>query len=339
MLLGRKPMTNLDCILKSRDITLLTKVHLVKAVVFPVIRYRCESWTRKKAECQRIDAFELWCWRRLLRVPWTARRPNQSILKEIIPEYSLEGLMLKLQFFGHLMQRTDSSEKILMLTKIERSRRGRQGMRWLDDITNSMDMSLSKLQGVGDGQGSLVRCSPWGRKESDTTEWLNWYSFSPFLPFLFFYQHPGVNSFTQTFISPCYQLLLRSFPTPSPSIGMSPSPTLDPDLSGFPRSSRYKRTWFTCNISRYWGSVSTEVATAFKDTKSCFSYLYCDMYHSTAMIKYICAFFFKSKKKNITNPLLVKDLNVTTNSETTSLSLASTFLSPPPGGATILTSW
>ena len=142
-------MTNLDSMLKSRDITLPTKVHLVKAMVFPVVMYRCKSWTMKKAECQKIDAFELWCWRRLLRVPWTARRSNQSILKEISPEYSLEGLMLKLklQYFCHLMRRSDSFEKTLMLGKIEgRRRRGRQRIRWLDSITDSMDMSLSKLQ-------------------------------------------------------------------------------------------------------------------------------------------------------------------------------------------------
>ena len=141
-------MTNLDSILKSREITLPTKVHLVKAMVFPVVMYGCESWTIKKAERRRIDAFELWCWRRLLRVPWTARRSNQSILKEISPEYSLEGLMLKLklQYFGHLMQRSDSFEKSLMLGKIEGGRiRGRQKMRWLDGITDSTDMSLSKL--------------------------------------------------------------------------------------------------------------------------------------------------------------------------------------------------
>ena len=139
-------MTNLDSILNSRDITLPTKVCLVKAMVFPVVMYACESWSIKKDEVQRIDAFELWCWRRLLRVPWTARRTNQSILKEISPEYSLEGLMLKLklQYFGHLMQGTDSLEKTLMLGKIEgRRRRGRQRMRWLGGITDSMDMSLS----------------------------------------------------------------------------------------------------------------------------------------------------------------------------------------------------
>ena len=149
LLLGRKAIANLDSILKSRDITLPTKVHLVKAMVFPVVIYGCESWTIKKTECRRIDAFELWCWRRLLRVPWTARRSNQSILKEISPECSLEGLMLKLklQYFGHLMRRADSLGKTLMLGKIEgRRRRGRQRMRWLDGITDSMDMSLGKLR-------------------------------------------------------------------------------------------------------------------------------------------------------------------------------------------------
>ena len=149
LLLGRKVMTNLDSILKSRDITLPTKVHLVKAMVFPVVMYGCESWTVKKAEHRRIDAFELWCWRRLLRAPWTTRRSNQSILKEISPGCSLEGLMLKLklQYFGHLMQGADSFEKTLMLGKIEgMRRRGRQRMRWLDGNTNSMDMGLGELQ-------------------------------------------------------------------------------------------------------------------------------------------------------------------------------------------------
>ena len=140
-------MTNLDSILKSRDITLQTKVCIVKAMVFPVVIYRCDSWTIKKAECQRSDAFELWCWKRLLRVPWTARRLNQSILKEINPEYSLEGLVLKLklQYFGHLMQRANSLEKTLMLGKTEgRRRRGKKRTRYLDGITNSMDRSLTK---------------------------------------------------------------------------------------------------------------------------------------------------------------------------------------------------
>ena len=141
-------MTNLDSILKSKDVTLPTKAHLVKAMVFPVVMYGCESWTIKKAECWRIDAFELWCWRRLLSVPWTTRRSNQSILKEISPEYSLDDLMLKLklQYFGHLMWRTDSLEKTLMLGETEGGRRrGQQRMRWLDGITDSMDMSLSKF--------------------------------------------------------------------------------------------------------------------------------------------------------------------------------------------------
>ena len=157
LLLGRKAMTNLDSILKSREITLPTKVCLVQAVVFLVVMYGCESWTIKKAECRRIDAFELWCWRRLLRVPWTAKRRNQSILKEISPEYSLEGLMLKLkfQYFAHLMGRTDSLEKTLMLGKIEGKRKREwQGKRWLDGITESMDMNLG---------------SSWGHKESDMT--------------------------------------------------------------------------------------------------------------------------------------------------------------------------
>ena len=147
LLLGRKAMTNLDSLLKSRDSTLPTKVCLVKAMIFPVVMHGCESWTIKKAECQRLNAFELWRWR-FLRVPWTAMRSNQSILKKISPEYSLEGLMLKLKlpYYGHLMQRTDSLEKTLMLGKIEdRRRRGRQRTRWLDGITDSMSMSLSKV--------------------------------------------------------------------------------------------------------------------------------------------------------------------------------------------------
>ena len=150
-------MTNLDSIFKSRDITLPTKVHLVKAMVFPVVMYGCESWTIKKAECRRIDAFELWCWRRLLGVPWTERRFNQSILKEISPECSSEGLMLKLklQYFGHLMRRTDSFEKTRMLGKIEGGRRrGRQKMSWLDSITDSRDMSLSKLRETVEDRGA-----------------------------------------------------------------------------------------------------------------------------------------------------------------------------------------
>ena len=149
LLLGRKVMSNLDSILKSRDITLPTKVRLVKAMVFPVVLYGCECWTVKKAERQRIDAFELWCWRRLMRVPWTARRSNQSILKEISPGCTLEGMMLKvkLQYFGHLMRRIDSLEKTLMLGGIGgRRRRGRQRMRWLDGIPDSMDVSLSELR-------------------------------------------------------------------------------------------------------------------------------------------------------------------------------------------------
>ena len=179
LLLGRKAMTNLDSILKSRDITLLTKVCLIKAMDFTVVTYGCENWTIKKAECRRTDAFELWCWRRLLRVRWTARRSDQSILKEISPKYSLEGLMLKMkfQYFGHLMWRTDSFEKTLMLWKIEgRRRRGWQRMRWLDGIGwhHQLDgHEFEQALGVGDGQGGLACCSPWGGKELDTTEPLN----------------------------------------------------------------------------------------------------------------------------------------------------------------------
>ena len=173
LLHGRKVMTKLDSILKSRDITLSTKVCLVKAIVFQVVMYWCESWTIKKAECWRIDAFELWHWRRLLRVPWTARRSNQSILKEISPGWLM--LMLKLQYFGHLMRRADLFEKTLMLGKIKgRRRRGWQRMRWLDCIINSMEMGLGKTLGVGDGEGGLMCCGSWGCKESDTTERLNW---------------------------------------------------------------------------------------------------------------------------------------------------------------------
>ena len=162
--------------IKKQRLTLPTKVHLVKAMVFPVVMYGCESWIIKIAEHQRIDAFELWCWRRLLRVPWTARRSNQSFLKEINPEYSLEGLMLKLklQYFGHLMWRVDLA-KTLMLGKIEgRRRRGWQRIKWLDGITDSLDVSLSKLWEIdGQWQGSQACCSPWGHKESDMPEWLN----------------------------------------------------------------------------------------------------------------------------------------------------------------------
>ena len=174
LLLRRKAMTNPDNVLKIRDITLPTKFHIVKTMVFPVLMHGCDSCTIKKAECWTMDVFALWCWRRLLRVPWTARRSSLSILKEISPEYSLEGLMLKLQYFGHLMQRASSLEKTLMLGNIEgRRRRGQQDemVGWHDRLNG---YEFKQALGFGEGQGSLVCCSPWGHKVLDTTEWLCW---------------------------------------------------------------------------------------------------------------------------------------------------------------------
>ena len=182
-------MTNLDGIFKSRNITLPTKLHLVKTMVFPVVMCGCESWTVKKAERWRIDAFELWCWRRLLRVPWTARRSNQSILKEISPGFSLEGMMLKLklQHFGHLMRRVDSLEKTLMLGGIGgRRRRGQQRMRWLDGIWLD-GREFEWTPGDADGQGCLECCDSWGHKELDTTEWLICSDLIPFYGWVIFH--------------------------------------------------------------------------------------------------------------------------------------------------------
>ena len=194
LLLGRKVMTNLDSIFKSRDITLPTKVHLIKAMVFPVIMYRYESWPIKKAECRRIDAFELWCWRRLLRVPWTARRSNPSILKEICPECSLEGLMLKLklQYSGHLMWRADSFEKTLILGKMKQEEKTEDEMVGWHYWLNGHDFELSP--GVGDGQGGLVCYSSRGCKESDTTERLNWTELNS----LYTYTHTHTHTHTNT---------------------------------------------------------------------------------------------------------------------------------------------
>ena len=275
LLLGGKVMTNLDNILKSRDITLSAKVHPIKAMVFPVVMYGCQSWTIKKAGCWRIDVFELWCWRRLLRVPWTARRSNQSILKEISPGCWLEGLMLKLklQYFGHLMRRADSLEKTLMLEKIkDRRKRGQQRMRWLDGITDSMDMVWVD-SGSWWWTGRPACCNSWGHKELDTNEWLNW-TYSHLRAYFSSVGPPLTCACSwsrkeNVFYATSYSVLTQLTDTPQYSIKWSIS---EPEHGRYQTRGTYPHSSHLCPNKHCWNS-DREYHNTLNSPRPCLSYL------------------------------------------------------------------